>query len=121
MKKPLLSKLYCSIAAQLFRCCLLAFFAALCATPLQAQNVMKAYEYFTKGNNAQGNNFHELAIEYYQKTIAIDPNNAAAYSNMGNAHYKLGNKQEGIKNLQKVARLGNEDAQAWLRKNGYGW
>jgi tetratricopeptide (TPR) repeat protein len=48
-----------------------------------ATEKLTAEEYFTKGNNARENGFYELAIEYYQKAIDIDPNDAEAYNNMG--------------------------------------
>jgi superkiller protein 3 len=64
--------------------------------------------------------YHE-AIRCYKKAINIDPNDADVYHNMGLVYYILGNKQEGIKNLQKAARLEDKDVQEWLRKNGYSW
>jgi tetratricopeptide (TPR) repeat protein len=67
-------------------------------------------------------NYRE-AIRCYKKAIDLDPNDvdARVYANMGNAYYELGNKKEQIKNYQQAARLGHEDAQEWLRENGYNW
>jgi superkiller protein 3 len=65
-------------------------------------------------------NYRE-ALRCFQKAISIDPNDAVAYNGMGVTYYFLGNEREGIKNLQKAARLGDGNAQAWLRENGYSW
>jgi superkiller protein 3 len=49
----------------------------------QTADALSAEEYFTTATNAKENGFNELAIEYYQQAIDIDPNNAEAYYNMG--------------------------------------
>jgi superkiller protein 3 len=59
-------------------------------------------EYITKGNNAGDGGFYELAIEYFQKAIAIDPNNAKAYFAMGMAYEIQGNHSQSIACLQKA-------------------
>jgi superkiller protein 3 len=83
-------------------------FACGCTVSLYAQKktpeTRSAKEYFTKGDNAIENGFYELAIEYYQKAIAIDPNYAAAYYKMGNAYGNLGNTRGIIKYFRKVAQ-----------------
>jgi superkiller protein 3 len=71
----------------------------------QATDALSAEEYFTKGLNAQENGFNELAIEYYQKAINIDPNDADAYGNMGIAYAKLEDYREAIKCYQKVIAI----------------
>ena len=78
-----------------------------------------AYAYNNMGFTYDELQDYREAIRCYQKAVAIDPNYAKAYSNMGNAYYNLGNTKEQIKNYQKAAQLGDEDAQAWLRDNGY--
>ncbi|MDR1983947.1 MAG: tetratricopeptide repeat protein [Prevotellaceae bacterium] len=53
--------------------------------------------------------------------MAIDPEDADAYNNMGNAYYGLGNYSEQRNCYKKAARLGNTNSQEWLRENGYSW
>jgi tetratricopeptide (TPR) repeat protein len=57
------------------------------------------------------------AINYYNKTVSIDPNNSAAYTNLGNAYYNIGNVSKQIENYRISARLGNEGSKQWLREN----
>jgi superkiller protein 3 len=68
----------------------------------QTADALSAEEYFTKATNAQENGFSELAIEYFQKTVEIDPNNVEAYFNMGNANADVKNYHEAIRCFQKV-------------------
>jgi tetratricopeptide (TPR) repeat protein len=66
----------------------------------------------------------DIAIEQYQKALAINPHLAAAQYNLGLALYKTGHADEAIPHLQKALELqpslaGNEsatdaDAMAWL-------
>jgi superkiller protein 3 len=48
----------------------------------QTTDALSAEEYFTRGKNADVNGFYELAIEYYQQAISLDPNYENAYRNM---------------------------------------
>ena len=52
---------------------------------------MTAIEYFEKGFEAGNNGNHKAAIEYFSKAIELDPNNAEAYFNRGNAKFNLSN------------------------------
>jgi tetratricopeptide (TPR) repeat protein len=71
----------------------------------QTADVLSAEEYYTKGNNARDNGFHERAIEYYQQAIGIDPNHVKAYNSMGNAYDDLENYQEAIRCFQKAVNI----------------
>jgi tetratricopeptide (TPR) repeat protein len=77
--------------------------------------------------NNMGKAYYDLenyreAIKCYQNAIAIDPNHAKAYNNMGYTYGNfLGNKQEQIKCCRQAAKLGHQDAQKWLQNNGYSW
>jgi superkiller protein 3 len=68
----------------------------------QTADALSAEEYFTKGLNVQENGFNELAIEYYQQAIALDPAHVGAYNNMGVAYYDLKNYREAIRYCQKA-------------------
>jgi superkiller protein 3 len=61
------------------------------------------------------------AIWCYEKTMAIDPNNAELYYKMGNVYGDLKKKKDKVKYYQKAAQLGHEDAQKWLQDNKYKW
>ncbi|MDR1199957.1 MAG: tetratricopeptide repeat protein [Prevotellaceae bacterium] len=80
----------------------------------QAADALSAEEYFTKGYNAQQNGFNELAIEYYQQAIAIDPNHAGAYGSMGIACYSLKNYDEAIRCYQKAIAIDPNYAFAYV-------
>jgi len=45
------------------------------------------------------------AIEWFQKTIALDPNRAVAYLNLGDAYLQLGEKNEAKEAFQKYLQL----------------
>jgi superkiller protein 3 len=79
----------------------------------QSADALSAEEYFTRGENAYVNRLYELAIEYYQKTIEIDPNNAAAYSDMGDAYDELEDYRGAIRCYQKVIEIDPNNAYAY--------
>jgi tetratricopeptide (TPR) repeat protein len=69
-----------------------------------------------------GNAYYELknyeqALSCYEKALSIDPNYAEAYYRMGLTYYHLGNEKQQITYYQKAAKLGDADAQEWLKKN----
>jgi superkiller protein 3 len=82
-------------------------------TYTKAADVLSAEEYFTKGDNAYKNNFYELAIEYLQKAIDLDPNHARAYSGMGFAYFNLKNYNEVIRYCQRAVNLDPNNAWAY--------
>jgi Flp pilus assembly protein TadD len=45
------------------------------------------------------------AIEWFQKTIALDSNRAVAYLNLGDAYLQLGKKSEAKQAYQKYLQL----------------
>jgi tetratricopeptide (TPR) repeat protein len=79
----------------------------------QAVDALSAEEYYTRGNNALENCFNELAIEYYQKAIDLNPNYAVAYCNMGAAYSDLNNYREAIRCCQKAIDLEPNYADAY--------
>jgi tetratricopeptide (TPR) repeat protein len=82
-----------------------------------ATEKLSAEEYFTKGNNAYNNELYELAIEYYQKAIDINPNYADAYLNMGVAYYEQKNYPQAIQYYQKAIEINSNNAQAYYNYN----
>jgi tetratricopeptide (TPR) repeat protein len=85
----------------------------LMASYQKQTDALAAEEYFTKGYNARKNGFNELAIEYYQKAIDLNPNYAMAYNNMGNAYYGQENYKEAIRCYQKAIDLNPNYATAY--------
>ena len=61
------------------------------------------------------------AIQMYEKAIELDPDDADAYNNLGNAYYDKGETDQALIYFKKAAKLGSKDAQDWLEKNGYDW
>jgi tetratricopeptide (TPR) repeat protein len=82
-------------------------------TRVQKTDVLSAEEYFTKGSNAHENGKYELAIENYQKALAIDPNNIVTYVNMGIAYMGLSDRNEAIRCYQKALAINPNYAEAF--------
>jgi tetratricopeptide (TPR) repeat protein len=78
----------------------------------QTADALSAEEYFTKGLNVQENGFDELAVEYYQKAIAIDPSHVDAYNNIGAAYADLKDYAEAIRCYQKAITIDPNHAAA---------
>ena len=62
------------------------------------------FAYDNKGN-------YNKAIECYEKSIEINPQNDQAYYNMGIAYGNKGNYNRAIECFTIAARMGNENAQ----------
>jgi tetratricopeptide (TPR) repeat protein len=84
----------------------------------QITDTLSAEEYFTRGRNAYENNFNELAIEYYQKVIAIDPNHVKAYNNMGITYINLGNYDKAMRCHQQTLDIDRNYAAAYSNIGG---
>ncbi len=70
--------------------------------------------YYILGNQRQ-------AIEDYGRAIEIKPDFAGAYFNRGVAYAGLGNREPAVQNLKMAARLGDERARNFLKRNGMNW
>jgi superkiller protein 3 len=86
---------------------------ALQQTYRQQADALSAEEYFTKAENAYNNEWYELAIEYYQKALSIDPNYAAPYNRMGIAYAELENHTQAISCYQKALSIDPNFAAAY--------
>jgi len=64
---------------------------------------------------------YDKAIEYCRRAIAMEPEYALAYNNLGVALFKKGQRQEALDNLKIAARKGYPLAQDYLRKNNIQW
>ena len=56
---------------------------------------------------------HQEAIRHYNKSIKLNPINAAAYNNRGNAKVALGQYQEAIADYNAVLRINPQYAPAY--------
>ena len=61
------------------------------------------------------------ALNAYDKTIELNPKDADAYYNRGNAYSRLGNSQYANEDLKIAAKLGNIFAQKSLKEKGITW
>jgi superkiller protein 3 len=79
---------------------------------IAATEKLSAKEYITKGHNAYYNNFYTLAIEYYQKSIDIEPDSVAYYS-MGVVYETQQNYPQAIRCYQKAIDIAPNYAAAY--------
>jgi tetratricopeptide (TPR) repeat protein len=62
----------------------------------------------------------EEAIDHYNKTIRLKPDDAGVYNNRGNAYYELGRHQRAIEDFNEAIRLKPDDVAAYTnRGNAY--
>ena len=66
-------------------------------------------------NNKLGKN--NEALIYLSKVIELDPENADALLARGKVNIKLGNKENGCKDLSKAGQLGKEEAYELIKKS----
>ena len=69
--------------------------------------------YYNQGNLTK-------AIQMWEKAIELNPDDADAYYNLGLA-YHYDDFDQALFYYKKAARLGDQDAQDWLKENGYDW
>ena len=83
------------------------------------KNFPKAYDnagfvYFQEGN-------YNKSIEYLLKAVSMDSTMVNALVVLGDAYYQVDNKEKKIAYYKKAARLGDIQAQAFLKKEGFNW
>ncbi|HEX6790690.1 MAG TPA: tetratricopeptide repeat protein, partial [Candidatus Krumholzibacteria bacterium] len=68
------------------------------------------YVYYKQGN-------YEKAVEMHTEAVSGSSTNSSAYTNLGNAHFRLGHKKEARESWQKAIELdpANEKAQRSLK------
>jgi len=67
----------------------------------------EAYKFYREGIKVDDKGDHRLAIQLFEKAVAVDPEFASAYIAMGIAYYNLGLYAEEKKYLQKAMELGD--------------
>ncbi|GHT74082.1 hypothetical protein FACS189456_5210 [Bacteroidia bacterium] len=75
----------------------------------QQTEKLSTEEYRTKAYNAISNEWYDLAIEYYQKVIEIDPD-FGTYNNIGLAYHHRENYAQAIKYYQKALEIDPKSA-----------
>src|SRR6187200_2747111 len=70
-----------------------------------------------KGNALDSSGNHAQAIQYYDKALAIDPNDFDALNNKGNALDSLGNYTQAISYYDKVLDMDPNDVDALNSKS----
>jgi len=61
------------------------------------------------------------AINDFDKCISLDNNNPEAYFGRGMTYGNIGKENQAIEDIKTAARLGSEQARAFLRKQGMNW
>lgn len=92
---------------------------ALCASAVAQENT--AEEWYKKGRNFDTNGYYQEAIEAFDKVIQIDPMNASAWLDKGNALVSLAlvkndGFDEAIKAFDKATEINPQYEEAWFRK-----
>ncbi|HKZ80841.1 MAG TPA: tetratricopeptide repeat protein [Pyrinomonadaceae bacterium] len=72
---------------------------------LQNRNEVLGYSYKNLGNALNGLKRYEEAIVALKQATTIDPNSAAAFFNLGLAHYSAGQNAEAVDAYKKVLKL----------------
>ncbi len=81
--------------------------------PLTPEESKEAENLFIKALESQELGLNELALDYYQKGIAIESSLPQPFFNMGNAYYAIGNYDDAVKCYQKAITLKNDYPDAY--------
>ena len=79
-------------------------------TPITLVQAQSIDELFRQGNAAQAVGDYETAESIFRQVLRQDPDNAAAYSNLGIALYAQGRYEEAEAAFREVLRLAPDDA-----------
>ncbi|MCL0095377.1 tetratricopeptide repeat protein, partial [Dehalococcoidia bacterium] len=80
---------------------------------LKEKNAKTAEEWFNLGSKAKE---PEKKVEYYTKALEIDPKNADAWNNKGDALYDLDKYEDAIHCYNKAREIKPQPSHVWLRK-----
>ena len=76
----------------------------------------KAVQELRKGNDLMKNQEWQKAVEHLQKAVAIDPEFAAAYNNLGVAYSRVGDRAHEREALDHSLRLNDHNAAALVNR-----
>lgn len=71
----------------------------------EAANPSDPFTYNMKGIIYRARENYEAAMEQYEKGLAIEPENAGIYFNLGVAHYKSGAPEKAVEHFRKAKEL----------------
>jgi tetratricopeptide (TPR) repeat protein len=79
------------------------------------------YAYINLGNLSDDMGNTDQAVAWYKKALTLQPNLPQLHYNIGITYYKRGDATNAMVSLRQAARLGDADAQAFLRERGEQW
>jgi protein TonB len=71
----------------------------------------QALVYFNLGNEYFDKKEYDKALELYNESLHLTPEDGNIYFNIGIVNFHLGNKQQACKDMHKAKELGKEDAE----------
>ena len=77
---------------------------------------LSSADWFDKGSALDRAKNYKDAVEAFNKSIELNPQNANAYGNRGVAHYKLGDNQQAINDYDKAIELNPQNAVAYYNR-----
>lgn len=77
--------------------------------------------WFNMGNAYMNLGIPDSARMSFEKVLQLKPDFASGYISLGNIYANAGDKQKQVEHYQQAARLGNTDAQQWLKQNNLNW
>ena len=78
-------------------------------------DVLSATDWFQKGYNAYENKEYDKAISFYLRAIELDPDDDAAYVNLGVAYYYQGNYTKAKESYERAIELDPDEALAYQK------
>ena len=78
-------------------------------------------DYFKLGRMLFNSRDYSLALNGFNTAINLDPNNPLPYHYRGLVFYKLGDKENAIKNVKVSAKFGHKKSQELLKTIGLDW
>ena len=85
---------------------------------LKGENSYTAKDWFLRGVAASGKGDCKAAIEYFTKSIKLDPTRTKSYNNRGNALQRLGRYEEAMGDYDNAVKVDPMNATALANKAG---
>jgi tetratricopeptide (TPR) repeat protein len=64
---------------------------------------------------------YRAAVDDLSKAISINPDSSAAYASRGEVYEIMNDREKAFKDYRRAARMGNKDAQDYLRSKNSSW
>jgi tetratricopeptide (TPR) repeat protein len=69
------------------------------------QHPTSAESFFNLGHSASKSGKYSEAINFYQKSLSLNPNNEQVHNNLGTVYYKSGQEAKAIESLQRAIAI----------------